>query len=679
MPIKIRRKRRRARALLQVMYMTRAMTKAENGEQTVNYAYNGLGQAVTEKHKDGTLMEYQYNLIGQQTGYTLKNGSTKVMSEEYKYNNVNLLEEVKVEGKTEATYKYNKNGLLTSAAQSNGVTTTYTYNKASLLTGVSNKRGTSVISSYAYTYYMDGNQAKKTESTGAITSYVYDKGGRLKEETASDYGIRYEYDSRGNRTRMERTGEEASWTAYTYDGNNRLMRERTTIGQDIRETEYTYDKNGNMLNKIKGVYENASNSTVEASIFIGGEAGSYYESYEYNLTGQLKKAVTEGNVSEYTYGVNGLRLTKTVNGEQTKQVWQGSQMAAEFDGKGAVKAKYYRGNQLIMADVGGTKQYYTYDGHGDTVQLTNTSGTVIADYRYDAFGNQIGGDNGSVYNPFRYAGEYFDFETENIYLRARYYDTGMGRFISEDPIKDGMNWYVYCGGNPIKFIDPSGLEYVPLRSTIESLGGSVTWHNGSRTAEIWLDGQLAYASNMDSNGSYISSEGIMFCDANWLFSALAVTFDLGKGWTGRIERDASGGNHGRKHVHVYNGKESYAQNEDGSPHDGSKGSPPNSVKKELKNKKSWDWEAKEDDWIRKIDVRLLDATGVYIITYPNGRQVTYLNVYLSKTFAPNRQELIEYYTGPTTVNKSSGNTGGIYVPLPNPVPAPLPAPVPVFP
>ena len=52
--------------------------------------------------------------------------------------------------------------------------------------------------------------------------------------------------------------------------------------------------------------------------------------------------------------------------------------------------------------------------------------------------------------PFGYRGEYTDAETGYVYLRARYYDPEMGRFISEDPVRDGMNWYVYCYNNPVK-------------------------------------------------------------------------------------------------------------------------------------------------------------------------------------------------------------------------------------
>ncbi len=59
-------------------------------------------------------------------------------------------------------------------------------------------------------------------------------------------------------------------------------------------------------------------------------------------------------------------------------------------------------------------------------------------------------------NPFRYFGEYFDAESGDYYLRARYYAPGLGRILTEDPVRDGDNWYVYCGNNPVKYVDPSG-------------------------------------------------------------------------------------------------------------------------------------------------------------------------------------------------------------------------------
>ena len=101
--------------------------------------------------------------------------------------------------------------------------------------------------------------------------------------------------------------------------------------------------------------------------------------------------------------------------------------------------------------------YYLHDGHGSVIRLTDESGDIQENYHYDAFGNEQR-PSGSSTNPFRYCGEYFDKETGNLYLRARYYNSSNGRFTTEDPAFDGLNWYVYCSNDPVNFLDFSGLE-----------------------------------------------------------------------------------------------------------------------------------------------------------------------------------------------------------------------------
>ncbi len=93
------------------------------------------------------------------------------------------------------------------------------------------------------------------------------------------------------------------------------------------------------------------------------------------------------------------------------------------------------------------------------VGIANSSGSISKTYAYDAFGVELSPVSSDA-NPFRYCSEYFDAESGDYYLRARYYAPGLGRFLSEDPVRDGDNWYVYCFGNPIRFIDPSGLEQI---------------------------------------------------------------------------------------------------------------------------------------------------------------------------------------------------------------------------
>ena len=65
-----------------------------------------------------------------------------------------------------------------------------------------------------------------------------------------------------------------------------------------------------------------------------------------------------------------------------------------------------------------------------------------------------------------------------IYMRARYYDPLLGRFISEDPARDGANWYAYAENNPVSFSDPSGKSVAALLPDPESFGA---WATGCMT------------------------------------------------------------------------------------------------------------------------------------------------------------------------------------------------------
>ncbi len=164
-----------------------------------------------------------------------------------------------------------------------------------------------------------------------------------------------------------------------------------------------------------------------------------------------------GTTASYTYSPDGLRVSKTVNGETTTHVLDGANVVADVTAEGI--AKYNRGRELISMEQNGQKGYYVFNGHGDVVQMRNASGEQVYQNVYDAFGMEIFDydETNQFVNPFGYAGEYTDEETGNIYLRARYYDPNTGRFLSEDPIKDGTNWYAYAGNNPVLYIDPTGL------------------------------------------------------------------------------------------------------------------------------------------------------------------------------------------------------------------------------
>ena len=131
-----------------------------------------------------------------------------------------------------------------------------------------------------------------------------------------------------------------------------------------------------------------------------------------------------------------------MNGVTTEHVLDGANVAADV-ANGQV-TQYVHGLGLtVLVQADGTRLQYVTDGHGDVKKLVSGSGAVVQDYTYDASGNQT--ESSGDTNPFRYSGEYYDEETGLIYLRARYYDSGVGGFISEDPARDGLNWYSLCG------------------------------------------------------------------------------------------------------------------------------------------------------------------------------------------------------------------------------------------
>ena len=94
-------------------------------------------------------------------------------------------------------------------------------------------------------------------------------------------------------------------------------------------------------------------------------------------------------------------------------------------------------------------------------QLTNSSGIVSDTYEYDSFGNEVN-HTGTTPNNYLYRAEQYDSDLGLYYLRARYLDMVTGRFLSQDPengiVTDPktLHKYIYAGGDPVNFADPSG-------------------------------------------------------------------------------------------------------------------------------------------------------------------------------------------------------------------------------
>ena len=165
---------------------------------------------------------------------------------------------------------------------------------------------------------------------------------------------------------------------------------------------------------------------------------------------------------------DGYRVSKEINGKTEQYLWDRGNMAAELNADGVVSKRYIRGLQLICDS---SDRYYMHNAHGDVVE--SFSGVFRSVHNYTAYGTQGYCENDDM-DTFGYCGQQYDWETGNYYMRARYYNPDTGRFISEDPVKDGNNWYSYCAGNPIMFWDPLGLDGIMINKEIEGAPGDAT-------------------------------------------------------------------------------------------------------------------------------------------------------------------------------------------------------------
>lgn len=112
----------------------------------------------------------------------------------------------------------------------------------------------------------------------------------------------------------------------------------------------------------------------------------------------------------------------------------------------------------------GTVRYFHHDQLGSTTALTNQSGSTVASYDYDAYGNPVGVPP-AVENPFGFAGQYTDAATGLQYLRARYYDPATGQFLTRDPLEtDTRQPYAYAGNSPTNYVDPTGEDFLGIGS-----------------------------------------------------------------------------------------------------------------------------------------------------------------------------------------------------------------------
>ncbi|MGN7457400.1 polymorphic toxin-type HINT domain-containing protein [Paenibacillus pasadenensis] len=410
-------------------------TSMTDGTGVTGYYYTpGVGVLETTTYPDGKKLQYTYNKQGLRETMTDPFG----LKLYYGYDGLNRLQKV---GQTETTamaeYGYHSNGLLKDIKLENGTSTTMNYNGYDLSDLTQLQGASTVLNRHTYTWSPDGNQLSKTDLVAGQSKnvqYGYDSLNRI--ETSTEFNELYVYDLRGNRqTLVSNQAPKLQEASYSYDGFNQLT---------------------------------------GASV-----VGKSPVAYKYNGDGLMVERAENGSTRRYYYDGDQIIAEATVNGTTITPV-----------------AQYIRGKQLIARLSGTTKHFYYYNGHGDVTELRSSTGALINRYSYDMWGNPLSVSE-QVANPFRYSGEFWDSTTELQYLRARWYDPSMGRFMSEDTFEGQfnnpltLNLYTYVYNNPLIYTDPTGhcgfkswgdvgdcaLDFIPVVGGVKSVQEALTGTN----------------------------------------------------------------------------------------------------------------------------------------------------------------------------------------------------------
>ena len=369
-----------------------------------------------------------------------------------------------------------------------------------------------------------------------------------------------------------------------------------------------------------------------------------------NLTweaGRRLSTLQKGETSvSYTYNAEGTRIGKTVNGRTKNYLWDGGKLLSQTFANDT-QVFLYHGDSRVALEFMGQLYYYVYNLQGDVVGLVDKTGTTMVTYKYDVWGKPESTTGPmattlGVANPFRYRGYYYDTESGFYYLQSRYYDPEVGRFLNADSYVQtgqgltGLNMYLYCGNNPVTNQDPLG----------------DCWHR------LWIFGDCASCKAKKEAKAQVIDAITQVNTATQAVNSIAlgsVYYDLPNGWKARIDPENSGTST-QRHIHVENKGEKYSQNKDGSPHDGSTGSPPKKVKKALKKVANWDWDKKVTSWE--------NSQNPLIIHKCSPSDVANGNCVCSSPFTPYGPNI-----GPVV--------DGYPLPAPAPAPSPWGVPIPV--
>lgn len=430
----------------------RRVSSISDSVGTITITRDAVGRTLATSEGSKTLTR-EYDLLGRLKKYI--DGAGSVV--QYGYDDAGRLVKLIYPDLKEVTYGYDTAGRLQSVTDWASRTTTYSYNAAGQLTQMLRPNATRQTRAYDSAGQL--TQLREVGSDGATIlfaadSITYDLAGQLTGETLNPPVAPVAYSA-----------------AQTFDRDNRLLTHNGAAA--------TFDPDGNLLAVASGVAP---------------------ANYTYDTRNRLTGA---GGLT-YTYDSENRRVAVTDASGTTSYVVNPQPELDQIlvrTGPDGTKTYYVYGLRLLHEETGPLVRYYHFDRRGDTVALTDGTGSITDRMAYGSYGEVLH-RSGNAKTPFLFNGQLgVQTDSNGLYNhRSRYYHSSLRRFLNQDvligevALSASLNRFAYANGNPVSFIDPFGFAASDIaQNAWEQFKLWPGWDSHAWTGLEWWAGDLASA------------------------------------------------------------------------------------------------------------------------------------------------------------------------------------------